>query len=123
MDLEKCIGEFEFGLVPRSLFAADGTLLLASDMIREQLEGMMKAYQEMTEKEAGEGNVEKDDANVLEENIDDAILSKQCSSSSKRMIIIDGMALLNSVVCMCVCICACMHVCVRVRVCVGHGLF
>ena len=98
LNLEKCIGEFEFGLVPHALFAADGTLLLASDKykIREQLERMMKVYQEKTEKGAGEGNVEKDDANVLEENTDDAIPSEQWLSSSKRVIIIDGMALLNS---------------------------
>ena len=29
LDLKQCIGTYEFGLVPRSLFAADGTLLLA----------------------------------------------------------------------------------------------
>ena len=31
LGLKKCIGTFEFGLVPRTLFASDGSLLLAYD--------------------------------------------------------------------------------------------
>ena len=31
LDLKKCIGMYEFGVVPRSLFASDGTVLLAYD--------------------------------------------------------------------------------------------
>jgi len=31
LDLKECIGTYEFGVVPRSLFASDGSLLLAYD--------------------------------------------------------------------------------------------
>ena len=31
LNLEECVGEFEFGLVPRSLFSADGSLLPSRD--------------------------------------------------------------------------------------------
>ena len=31
LDLKECIGAYEFGLIPRSLFAADGSLLLPND--------------------------------------------------------------------------------------------
>ena len=31
LDLKECIGTYEFGVVPRSLFASDGTVLLAYD--------------------------------------------------------------------------------------------
>lgn len=31
LDLKECIGTYEFGIVPRSLFASDGTVLLAYD--------------------------------------------------------------------------------------------
>ena len=31
LNLEECIGEFEFGVVPRSLFSADGSLLPMRD--------------------------------------------------------------------------------------------
>ena len=31
LDLKDCIGNYEFGIVPRSLFASDGSLLLPYD--------------------------------------------------------------------------------------------
>ena len=31
LDLKECIGTYEFGVVPRSLFASDGTVLFAYD--------------------------------------------------------------------------------------------
>ena len=31
LNLRECIGQYEFGLIPRSLFSSDGTLLLAKD--------------------------------------------------------------------------------------------
>ena len=31
LDLKECIGTYEFGVVPRSIFASDGSLLLAYD--------------------------------------------------------------------------------------------
>ena len=31
LDMKECIGTYEFGVVPRSLFASDGTVLLAYD--------------------------------------------------------------------------------------------
>ena len=31
LDLKECIGTYEFGVVPRSLFALDGTVMLAYD--------------------------------------------------------------------------------------------
>ena len=34
LDLKECIGTYEFCVVPRSLFASDGTVLLAYDKAR-----------------------------------------------------------------------------------------
>ena len=31
LDMKECIGTYEFGVVPRSLFSSDGTVLLAYD--------------------------------------------------------------------------------------------
>ena len=44
LDLGECIGSYEFGLIPRSLFASDGTVLLAYDKakILHHLRGFAK---------------------------------------------------------------------------------
>ena len=34
LDLKECIGTYEFGAVPGSLFASDGTVLLAYDIAK-----------------------------------------------------------------------------------------
>ena len=36
LDLKECIGTYEFGVVPRSLFASDGTVLLAYEVITKR---------------------------------------------------------------------------------------
>ena len=45
LDLKDCIGEYEFGVIPRSLFSADGCLLLPYDKasILHQLEKMIES--------------------------------------------------------------------------------
>ena len=44
LDLKECIGKCEFGLIPRSLFASDGSLLLAYDKAKvlNHLEALIK---------------------------------------------------------------------------------
>ena len=34
LDLKECIGTYEFGVTPRSLFASDGTVFLAYDKVK-----------------------------------------------------------------------------------------
>ena len=44
LDLIECIGKYEFGLIPRSLFALDGSLLLTYDQAKvlNHLEALTK---------------------------------------------------------------------------------
>ena len=51
LDLKECIGKYEFGVVPRSLFASDGSLLLAYDKasILHHLEKLATLQQVPTE--------------------------------------------------------------------------
>ena len=36
LDLKECIGTYEFGVVPRSLFASDGTVVVAFQMTKRK---------------------------------------------------------------------------------------
>lgn len=74
IDLKECIGNFEFGTVPRSLFASDGTLLLASDKSK-----IMVRLEDLVEK----ANLMKDRYPV------------NCATNS--FIIVDGMAVVQSI--------------------------
>ena len=79
LDLQKHIGEFELGLVPRSLFAADGSILLATDeyKIRQKLEEIINDEDSGPEREN----------NVSIEN--EIVISK------RKVLIVDAMALVN----------------------------
>ena len=74
LDLKRCIGTYEFGLVPRSLFAADGTLLLAYDKAKivQHLERLTKINQKENQAQnlAGESSMSdlRDTSDKLEED-------------------------------------------------------
>jgi len=61
LNLKQCIETYEFGLVPRSLFAADGTLLLAYDKAKivQHLERLTEINQKenQTQNAAGESSM------------------------------------------------------------------
>ena len=81
LDLKECIGTYEFGVVPRSLFAADGTLLLAYD--KSSMINHLEKYQ----------NAQVDVSEDLDKDI-----PEQVQTSRDKVVIIDGMAVVNSVV-------------------------
>ena len=82
LDLKECIGTYEFGVVPISLFAADGSLFLAYDKasILHHLEKCQIAKA---------GAIEEP-----ENNLSDYV---QVQAAGDRVLIIDGMAVVNSV--------------------------
>ena len=106
LDLKECIGTYEFGVVPRSLFASDGSLLLAYDKasILHLLE-KLGTTQEVQADRNGATGTELSDNQVMQVPLqvaDTAVEHTHVdpageSSSSYRVIIIDGMAVVNSV--------------------------
>ena len=82
LDLKECIACYEFGVIPRSLFASDGSLLLAYDKskILHGLENMVKANESQ-----------------LQENPEVAVNIILTDSHHKKVILFDGMALVNSI--------------------------
>ena len=58
LDLKECIGTYEFGVVPRSLFASDGSLLLAYDKasVLHHLEKLDTTQQVQADKDGSAGN-------------------------------------------------------------------
>ena len=117
LDLKECIGTYEFGIVPRSLFASDGSLLLAYDKaaILHHLESLSSNEIEGTEssepppEEAGSSDPTPEEAGSIESTptgnhpATDSQLSgtpgdtAMTTDSQYRVIIIDGMAVVNSV--------------------------
>ncbi|CAG9761624.1 unnamed protein product [Ceutorhynchus assimilis] len=75
IDLKKAVGEYEFGSIPRSLFAADGSLLLPTDKFKlmQKLEDISKNSE-------------------IDANIVDNLLVK-----NRSVILVDGMALVQCI--------------------------
>ena len=81
LDLKECIGKYEFGIIPRSLFASDGSVLLAYDKskVQHQLEAM--------------GSLKTDEANM-----DVSSHTRMMNPTPRnKVLIIDGMALVHAI--------------------------
>ena len=83
LDLEECIGEFEFGVVPRSLFSADGLLFNGSREKYKVSNTIINDVQVIgAEKEL--------------QNISNITSETNNSFSQYKVILVDGMALVNA---------------------------
>ena len=84
LDLKECIGTFEFGIIPRSLFLSDGSLLLPRDKskIMQGLEGLPTKCT---------------DANVVSEVAVHPVDNINVSADNNDAILFDGMELVNSI--------------------------
>ena len=109
LDLKECIGTYEFGVVPRSLFASDGTVLLAYDkaQILHHLELLVSNGQLVTHTPAMETstsvapNIENGQEMEASEISPDVAIDRLAglndTSPKYKVIIIDGMALVNAI--------------------------
>ncbi len=105
LDLKECIGTYEFGVVPRSLFASDGSLLLAYDKasVLHHLEKLDTTQQVQADKDGSAGNDLSDNQameiplQLADTSVKHAHMEPTDGPSSSRVIIIDGMAVVNSV--------------------------
>ena len=82
LDLKECIGTYELGIVPRSLFASDGSLLLAYDKAK-----ILHHLEHLTDHEDQNPGT----------SIGSGALNENETTSCHRVIIIDGMALVNGI--------------------------
>ena len=105
LDLKECIGAFEFGVVPLSLFASDGSLLLAYDKasILHRLEKLGTTQEVQADRNGATGS-ELSDNQVMQvplqvagTAVEHTHVDRAGESSSYRLIITDGMAVVNSV--------------------------
>ena len=104
LNLKECIGTYEFG-VPRSLFASDGSLLLAYDKasILHHLEKLDSNTQQV-QSDRNEATGSEPSANqaiqvsLQVEAVKHTNVDTTDESSAHRVIIIDGMAVVNSVI-------------------------
>ena len=85
LDLKECIGTYEFGVVPRSLFASDGYLLLAYDKasILQHLEKLSSNAQQV--------EADRNKATESEPSINQSISASTTTSS-----ILDALAMLGN---------------------------
>ena len=76
LDLKECIGTYEFGVIPRSLFASDGSLLLAYDKasILHHLENLSSNSQQV--------EADRNKATESEPSINQSISASTTTSSS-----------------------------------------
>ena len=90
IDMKEAIGQYEFSAVPRSLFSADGEMILAYDKasILHALEDLPKEEQNLHKGQEGE---------VQAPVVLDAIMNVADDAESYRVLIIDGMALVNAI--------------------------
>ena len=109
LDLKECIGEYEFGVVPRSLFSADGCLLLPYDKssMLHHLENMNE-IQQNSEQDMSRATDSISPPNintsVIDMDVESVVavpdldkIQQDPESTSKKVLIVDGMALVNSV--------------------------
>ena len=100
LDLKECIGKYEFGLIPRSLFAPDGSLLLAYDKAKvlNHLEALIKDGEQVLQ--GGENGAPVEGRSLAAElqhsntEIEGRIEGDQ---ESYKVLLIDAMALVNSI--------------------------
>ena len=98
LDLKKYIGKYEFGLIPRSLFASDGSLLLAYDKAKvfNHLEALIKDGERVLQ--GGENGAPVEGRSLAAElqntEIEGCIEGDQ---ESYKVLLIDAMALVNSI--------------------------
>ena len=109
LDLKECIGTYEFGVVPRSLFASDGTVLLAYDKakILHHLELLVSNGQLVTHTPVMETstsvapnneNGQEMEASAISPDVAiDGLARINDTSPKYKVIIIDGMALVNAI--------------------------
>ena len=106
LNLKECIGTYEFGVVPRSLFASDGSLLLAYDKasILHHLEKLdSNTQQDQADRNEATGSEPSDNQaiqvplQVADTAVEHTNVDLTEESSAHRVIIIDGMAVVNSV--------------------------
>ena len=97
LDLKDCIGTFEFGVIPRSLFASDGSLLLANDKasILHHLEKLDTIELNDSQFVDEINNLGVHDPTTENRFVD--VRSNMNNDSPFRVLIIDGMALVNSI--------------------------
>ena len=111
LDLKECIGTYEFGVVPRSLFASDGTVLLAyydkAKKILHHLELLVSNEQLVTHTPAMETSTSvapnNENGNELEPSeispdvAIEGLAGLNDTSPKYKVIIIDGMGFDNSI--------------------------
>ena len=103
LDLKQCVGTYEFGIVPRSLFASDGSLLLAYDKakILHHLERLIIREEQDSGGEHSEQLSTGTNSSefVVMEQIPTVVQEPQGSheGTRPRVIIIDGMAIVNGI--------------------------
>jgi hypothetical protein len=105
LDLKDCIGTYEFGVVPRSLFASDGSMLLAYDKaaILHHLESLNTnevAEAGSSEPSPSGNNLSDNQTMEVRYQVAEAITDRTdvATEATHRVIIIDGMAVVNSVI-------------------------
>ena len=110
LDLKECIGTYEFGVVPRSLFASDGTVLLAYDKAKilhhiellvsnEQQVRHTPAMETSTSVTSNNENGQEMEASEIAHAPDltrEGFSGLNDTSPTYKVIIIDGMALVNA---------------------------
>ena len=109
LDMKECIGTYEFGVVPRSLFASDGTVLLAYDKakILHHLELLVSNGQLVTHTPVmetstsvapnNENGQEMEASEIFPDVAIDGLAGLNDTSPKYKVIIIDGMALVNAI--------------------------
>ena len=111
LDLKKCIGMYEFGVVPRSLFASDGTVLLAYDKakILHHLELLVSNEQQVRHTPAMETSTSVTSNNENGQGMEaseiahapdvtrEGLSGLNDTSPKYKVIIIDDMALVNAI--------------------------
>ena len=96
LNLEDCIGEFEFGVVPRSLFSADGSLLPTRDKHKVSnfiISNVDRIIDERRDEEDVDSHVTSD---VAVEKMNDDTMVWDESAPLPKVILLDGMAVVNS---------------------------
>ena len=109
LDLKECLGTYEFGVVPRTIFASDGTVLLAYDKYKilhhlqllvssEQMVTHTPARETSTSVASNNENGQEMEASEISPDVAIEGLSRLNDTSPKyKVIIIDGMALVSAI--------------------------
>ena len=98
LDLKECIGKYEFGLIPRSLFASDGSLLLAYDKTKvlDHFEALIKDGEQVVQ--GGENGAPVEGRSLAAELQNTEIEGRiEGDQESYKVLLIDAMALVNSI--------------------------